>query len=87
MKLRSYSMRHFIAAYVKHLKEQTVSGVPLFEAQMFTMFCMHTDNAAQHFQELEVSQLAFAADARDGAHVCIMGLRGTGPRQSNCTIT
>ena len=43
-------MRHFIAASVKHLKEQTVSGVPLFEAQMFTTFCMHTDNAAQHFK-------------------------------------
>ena len=43
-------MRHFIAASVKHLKEQTVSGVPLFEAQMFTVLCMHTDNAAQHFK-------------------------------------
>ena len=37
----SYSMRHFVAATVAHLKKQTVNGVPLFEAQMLTTLCVH----------------------------------------------
>jgi hypothetical protein len=43
-------MRHFVAATVAHLKKQTVNGVPLFEAQMLTTLCVHSDNAAQHFK-------------------------------------
>ena len=43
-------MRHFVAATVVHLKKQTVNGVPLFEAQMLTTLCVHSDNAAQHFK-------------------------------------
>ncbi len=46
----SYSMRHFVAATVAHLKKQTVNGVPLFEAQMLTTLCVNSDNAAQHFK-------------------------------------
>ena len=51
-------MRHFVAATVAHLKKQTVNGVPLFEAQMLTTLCVHSDNAPQ---ELQVAELAFKA--------------------------
>ena len=43
-------MRHFVAATVAHLKKLTMNGVPLFEAQMLTTLCVHSDNAAQHFK-------------------------------------
>ena len=48
--LCSYSMRHFVAAAVSHLKEQTVGGVSLFEAQQLKRLFVHSDNAAQHFK-------------------------------------
>jgi hypothetical protein len=43
-------MRHFVAAAVRHLKEQTVGGVSLFEAQQLKQLFVHSDNAAQHFK-------------------------------------
>ena len=43
-------MRHFVAASVAHLKQQTVGGVPLFQAQMLRRLFIHSDNAAQHFK-------------------------------------
>ena len=43
-------MRHFVAATVALLKKLTVNGAPLFEAQMLTTQCVHSDNAAQHFK-------------------------------------
>ena len=46
----SYSMRHFVAVSVAHLKQQTVGGVPLFQAQMLRRLFIHSDNAAQHFK-------------------------------------
>ena len=35
---------------MKHLKQQTVEGVPLFEAQLLKRLFVHSDNAAQHFK-------------------------------------
>jgi hypothetical protein len=43
-------MRNFVTATVKHLKEQTVGCVSLFEAQLLELLLMHSDNAAQHFK-------------------------------------
>ena len=43
-------MQYFVAASVAHLRTQTVGGVPLFVAQLLTVLCIHSDNAAQHFK-------------------------------------
>ena len=43
-------MRQFVAKTVAHLKAQKVGGVPLFAAQLITVLCVHSDNAAQHFK-------------------------------------
>ena len=44
-------MRHFVAASLAHLRQQTNSaGVPLFVYQKLTTLCLHSDNAAQHFK-------------------------------------
>jgi hypothetical protein len=43
-------MRHFVAESIRHLRGQTVGGIPLFEAQMITRLFLHSDNAAQHFK-------------------------------------
>ena len=44
-------MRHFVAATVGKLKQQTnAAGVSLFAEQMITTLCLHSDNAAQHFK-------------------------------------
>ena len=49
--LCSYSMRHFVAAGVAHLKAQKgADGVSVFASQLLTVLCIHSDNAAQYFK-------------------------------------
>lgn len=47
----SYSMRHFVAAAVKHLKDQRgCDARSIWTSQLLTVLCVHSDNAAQHFK-------------------------------------
>jgi len=47
----SYSMRHFVATAVKHLKDQRgCDARSIWTSQLLTVLCVHSDNAAQHFK-------------------------------------